>query len=156
MKGKKQIKLFEPYVGKEEVEEISKVIKGKFWASGSGVGKVKEFENAFSKFVGCKDSVAVNSGTAALHLALESLNVEKTEVLVPSITFVSSAHAAVYNKAKPKFVDVDESTLCIDVEDSLYLTEKIITTSPNTISKSHNSLPAPLPFLRPSSVCRLL
>jgi len=117
LKGKKQLKLFEPYVGKEEVEEISKVIKGKFWASGSGVGKVKEFENAFSKFVGCKDSVAVNSGTAALHLALESLNVEKTEVLVPSITFVSSAHAAVYNKAKPKFVDVDESTLCIDVED---------------------------------------
>ena len=117
MNEKKKIKLFEPYVGKEEIEEITRVIKGKFWASGAGEGKVKEFENAFSKFVGCKDSVAVNSGTAALHLALESLNVEKTEVLVPSITFVSSAHAAVYNQAKPKFVDVDESTLCIDVED---------------------------------------
>lgn len=113
----KKISLFEPYVGKEEITEVSKVIKGKFWASGSGVGKVKEFEDAFSKFVGCKYSVAVNSGTAALHLALESLNIEKTEVLVPSITFVSSAHAAVYNKAKPKFVDVDESTLCIDIED---------------------------------------
>jgi dTDP-4-amino-4,6-dideoxygalactose transaminase len=113
----KKISLFEPFVGKEEVDEASKVIKSKFWASGTGIGKVKEFENAFSKVVGCKDSVAVNSGTAALHLALESLNVEKTEVLVPSFTFVSSAHAAIYNKAKPKFVDVDESTLCIDIED---------------------------------------
>lgn len=117
MKKQKKIKLFEPFVGKEEVEEASKVIKGKFWASGSGVGKVNEFENAFTKFVGCKDSVALNSGTAALHLALSSLNVEKTEVIVPSITFVSTAHTAVYNNAKPKFVDVDESTLCIDIED---------------------------------------
>jgi len=113
----KKIKLFEPFVGKEEVEEASKVIKGKFWASGSGVGKVNEFENAFTKFVGCKDSVALNSGTAALHFALSALNVEKTEVIVPSITFVSTAHAAVYNNAKPRFVDVDESTLCIDIED---------------------------------------
>jgi len=38
-------------------------------------------------------------------------------VLVPTITFSSTAHAAIYNNAKPKFVDVDESTLCIDVED---------------------------------------
>jgi len=117
LKKKNKISLYEPFVGREEIEEASKVIKGKFWASGSGVGKVKDFENAFSRFVGCKDSVAVNSGTAALHLALAALNVEKTEVLVPSITFVSSAHAAIYNKAKPKFVDVDESTLCIDIED---------------------------------------
>ena len=117
MKNNKKITLFEPFVGKEEIKEVSKVIKGKFWASGSGVGKVKKFENAFTRFVGCKDSVAVNSGTAALHLALSALNVEKTEVIVPSITFVSSAHAAVYNNAKPKFVDVDESTLCIDIED---------------------------------------
>jgi dTDP-4-amino-4,6-dideoxygalactose transaminase len=117
LKKQKKIKLFEPFVGKEEVKEATKIIESKFWASGAGVGKVKEFENSFSKFVGCRDSVAVNSGTAALHLAIESLNVEKTEVLVPSITFVSSAHAVVYNKAKPKFVDVDESTLCIDVDD---------------------------------------
>jgi dTDP-4-amino-4,6-dideoxygalactose transaminase len=114
---KLKISLFEPFVGEKEVQEVSKVIKGKFWASGSGTGKVKDFENAFSKFVGCRDSVAVNSGTAALHLALSVLNVEKTEVIVPSITFASTAHAAVYNNAKPRFVDVDESTLCIDVDD---------------------------------------
>ena len=117
MKSKKKIKLFEPFVGKEEIEAASRILEGKFWASGSGVGKVKEFEERFSKFVGCKESIAVNSGTAALHLALDSLKIEKTEVLVPSITFVSTAHAAMYNKAKPIFVDVEESTLCIDIED---------------------------------------
>jgi len=129
----KKISLFEPFVGKEEVDEASKVIKSKFWASGAGVEKVKEFENAFSKFIGCKDSVAVNSGTAALHLALESLNIEKTEVLVPSFTFVSSAHAAKYNNAKPKFVDVDEKTLCIDIEDL----EKKITRKTSVVIPVH-------------------
>jgi dTDP-4-amino-4,6-dideoxygalactose transaminase len=133
LKKQKKIKLFEPFVGKEEVKEATKIIESKFWASGAGVGKVKEFENSFSKFVGCRDSVAVNSGTAALHLAIESLNVEKTEVLVPSITFVSSAHAVVYNKAKPKFVDVDESTLCIDVDDL----EKKITKKTSVIIPVH-------------------
>ena len=117
MKDKKKITLFEPFVVREEMQEATKVIKGKFWASGSGIGKVKEFENSFTRYVGCKDSVAVNSGTAALHLALSVLNVKKTEVIVPSITFVSTALAAVYNDAKIKFVDVDESTLCIDIED---------------------------------------
>ena len=129
----KKISLFEPFVGKEEVDEASKVIKSKFWASGAGVEKVKEFENAFSKFIGCKDSVAVNSGTAALHLALDSLNVEKTEVLVPSITFVSTAHAAKYNNTKPKFVDVDEKTLCIDIEDL----EKKITRKTSVVIPVH-------------------
>ena len=117
MKEKKIIKLFEPYVGKDEVKETSKILKAKFWASGSGIGKVKDFEDAFTKFIGCKKTVAVNSGTAALHLSLSILGVQKKEVLIPTITFSSTAHAAVYNNAKPKFVDIDESTLCIDIED---------------------------------------
>jgi len=114
---KKMIKLFDPFVGKEELMESSKILKSKFWSSGSGIGNVEEFENKFSNFVGCKNSVAVSNGTAALHLALSSLNLEKKEVLLPSLTFVSTAHAAMYNNAKLKFVDVDEKTLCIDIND---------------------------------------
>ena len=114
---KKIIKLFEPFVGEDEIRETSKVLKSKFWASGAGTGKVSQFEGAFTKYVGCKKSVAVNSGTAALHLSLSILGIQKKEVLVPTITFVSAAHAAIYNNAKPKFVDVDEKTLCIDIED---------------------------------------
>jgi len=114
---KKIIRLFEPFVGEDEIKETSKVLKSKFWASGAGIGKVSKFEDVFTKYVGCKKSVAVNSGTAALHLSLSILGIQKKEVLVPTITFSSTAHAAIYNNAKPKFVDVDEKTLCIDVED---------------------------------------
>jgi len=130
---KKNIKLFEPYAGKEEIKEITKVIKGKFWASGSGIGKVRDFEKAFTRFIKCKKSVAVNSGTAALHLALSTLDLEKKEVLVPSMTFVSTAHAVVYNNAKPRFVDIDESTLCIDLDDL----EKKITKKTSAIIPVH-------------------
>lgn len=116
-KSKHIIKLFEPYAKKEELQSVESVLKSKFWASGSGVNKVKAFENAFAKYVGSKSVVAVNSGTAALHLAVSAFNVTNTEILVPSMSFVSTAHAAVYNKAKPLFVDVDERTLCIDMDD---------------------------------------
>jgi len=117
LKRNKIIKLFEPFVGEDEIKATSTVLKGKFWASGAGTGKVSQFENALTKYVGCKKSVAVNSGTAALHLSLYILGIQNKEVLVPTITFVSTAHAAIYNNAKPKFVDVDEATLCIDIED---------------------------------------
>ena len=117
MKRNRIIKLFEPFVGEDEIKAASSVLKGKFWASGAGTGKVSQFENALTKYIGSKKSVAVNSGTAALHLALSILGIQKKEVLVPTITFSSTAHAAIYNNAKPKFVDVDESTLCIDTED---------------------------------------
>ncbi len=116
-----------------EVRETTKVLRSMFWASGAGTGKVKEFENAFTKYIGCKHSVALNSGTAALHLALSILDVSKKEILVPSMTFVSTAHAAVYNNAKPKFVDVDESTLCIDIDDL----EKKITKNTSVVIPVH-------------------
>ncbi|MEX1053809.1 MAG: DegT/DnrJ/EryC1/StrS family aminotransferase [Nitrosopumilaceae archaeon] len=130
---KKTIKLFEPYVSKEEVNEVSKVINGKFWASGAGIRMVSKFESAFTKYIGCKHSIALNSGTAALHLALSILGVSKKEVLLPSMTFVSTAHAAIYNNAKPKFVDIDESTLCIDINDL----EKKITKNTKVVIPVH-------------------
>jgi len=122
MKKNKIIKLFDPSVNNEEIRVTSKIIKEKFWASGAGVGKVKEFEENFSKYIGCKQTVALNSGTAALHLALSVLGIKGKEILLPSITFSSTALAILYNQAKPKFVEVDETTLNIDTED---LTKKI-------------------------------
>ena len=113
----KIIHLFEPYLDKTEIEQTSKILKSKFWASGSGTGYVAKFENSFQKFIGSKHVVSVNNGTSALHLALNILNVSKKEILVPSLTFVSTAHAAVTNNAIPKFIDIDETTLCIDIDD---------------------------------------
>ena len=112
-----KIRLFEPYVGKEELNQTLKVLKTKFWASGSGQGQVKKFELALKKYITCIDVIAVNSGTAALHLALSNFDIALKDVMIPTLTFVSTAHAAIYNNAKPIFVDIDEKTLCIDLDD---------------------------------------
>ena len=110
----KKIKLFDPYVTKDEEISILRTLKSHFWASGAGVGNVQKFENSFNKFIGSNQSVAVNSGTAALHLALSLFDLSDKEVILPSLSFVSTAHSVVMNKAKPVFLDVDEDTLCID------------------------------------------
>ena len=109
-----KIKLFDPIFDDEEIKAISSVIKSGFWASGSGTGLVKKFEDKFTKFIDCKNSIAVNSGTAALHLALSLLDIKNHEVILPSLSFVSTAHAVLYNGGKPVFVDVDPKTLCLD------------------------------------------
>ncbi len=111
------IKLFDPYISKAEIEVVVNVIKSKFWASGSGINNVKKFENAFCKYVKSKKCIAVNSGTAALQLALSLFDIKNKEVLVPSLTFVSSVNSILYNGGKPVFVDVESKTLCIDIID---------------------------------------
>jgi len=112
MAGK--IQLSKPLVTSAEENIIKKVIKSHFWASGSGVGYVKKFENSLNKFTGSNTCIGVNSGTAALNLALSLFNLKNKEVLIPSLTFVSTAHAVILNGAKPIFVDVNPETLCLD------------------------------------------
>jgi len=112
----KQIKLFDPIIGKEE-EVIKKVLQSHFWASGAGIGYVSKFEQKFNKYIGSDDCVALNSGTAALHLALSLIDIKNKEVILPSLSFVSTAHAVIYNGGKPRFVDVDPDTLCMDPQD---------------------------------------
>src|SRR5712692_1530540 len=111
---KKTIKLFDPVVGAREEQIIKKVLYSHFWASGAGTGFVAKFEKEFSKFLGSGSCVAVNSGTAALHLALSLFNIKNREVVIPSLSFVSTAHSIIYNGGRPIFVDVDPNTLCID------------------------------------------
>ncbi|MGI0056057.1 MAG: DegT/DnrJ/EryC1/StrS family aminotransferase, partial [Nitrosarchaeum sp.] len=68
----------------------------------------------FKKYTNSKECIAVNSGTAALHLALSLFNIKNKEVILPSLSFVSTAHAIIYNGGIPIFVDVEPETLCID------------------------------------------
>ena len=112
----KKIKLFDPYTDKFEKIAINRVLESNFWASGEGNGNVKKFEEKFSKYVNSKNSVAVNSGTAALNLALSMYDIKNKEVILPSLSFVSTAHAIIYNGGIPIFVDVEPKTLCIDPE----------------------------------------
>ncbi len=111
---KKKIKLFDPVIGKQEEFTIRKVLHSHFWASGAGTGFVSEFERKFNKYIGSDRCVALNSGTAALHLALSLIDIKNKEVILPSLSFVSTAHAVIYNGGIPVFVDVDPNTLCID------------------------------------------
>lgn len=111
------IKLFDPHVTDEEVKAATEVLLSHNWASGAGTNKVKEFEERFTAYISSRDTVALNSGTAALHLALLLLDVKDKDILVPSLTFVSTAHAADYNGGHPVFVDVDPKTLCMDPND---------------------------------------
>jgi dTDP-4-amino-4,6-dideoxygalactose transaminase len=113
----KKIKLFDPIIGKSEEKITKKILSSKFWASGAGAGYVKKFENDFKKIIGSQKCFAVNSGTAALHLALSLYNIKNKEVIIPSLSFVSTAHAVLYNGGIPIFADVDLKTLCIDPDD---------------------------------------
>ena len=73
------------------------------------------FEEAFAAFVGARHAVAVNSATAALHLALEALGVGPgDEVIVPTYTFAASAETVLYLGARPVLVDVDPVTANVD------------------------------------------
>ena len=116
-KMKQKIKLFSPAFDNKEIRAATKAIKSSLWASGSGVGNVLEFEKKFKKLTKSNECVAVNNGTSALHLALNLLDIKNKQVLVPSLTFVSTVHAILYNGGIPIFVDVDPHDLCIDIND---------------------------------------
>ena len=110
----KKIKLFDPVFDQDEIKAVIKTLKSGFWASGSGSGNVLKFENEFKKYTQSKACVAVNSGTAALNLALSLFDIKNKEVILPSLSFVSTAHCIVENGGIPIFVDVEPNTLCID------------------------------------------
>lgn len=110
-----KVRLFKPSVGKEELESIQDSFKSAWLGLGP---KVTEFEQRWSQYIGSKESVGVNSCTAALHLALAAYRFpEGKKVLVPALTFASTAMAVLYNRLIPVFVDVDETTLGISLED---------------------------------------
>jgi len=111
---KKRIKLFDPKVDFKEEKAILKILRSHYWASGTGIGNVAKFEEKFRNFVNSRECVALNSGTAALHLALSLVDIRNKEVILPSLSFVSTAHAVKYHGGKPIFVDVEPETLCID------------------------------------------
>jgi len=130
---KKKIKLFDPSIGKDEHKKIYSVLESKFWASGSGKGNVLKFENKFKKYVGSSDCIAVNSGTAALNLALSLIDIKNKHVILPSLSFVSTAHAIIINGGIPVFVDIEPKTMCIDPDEI----KKSITTKTAAILPVH-------------------
>jgi len=97
-----------------DIEAVASVFReNKFLTTGP---KVAEFEQAVCKMVSCKYAFAVNSGTAALHLATRAIQlVPGDEVIVPAITFAATANCVLYEGATPVFCDVDPDTLNLDM-----------------------------------------
>lgn len=101
-----------PTVGVAERDAVIEVLESGWLTTGS---RAEAFEAAFAEHVHTTHAVAVNSATAALHLALEGLGVtECDEVIVPTYTFAASAEVALYLRARPILVDVDPITANID------------------------------------------
>tara|TARA_A100001015_G_scaffold309690_1_gene409606 strand:+ start:3926 stop:5068 length:1143 start_codon:yes stop_codon:yes gene_type:complete len=94
-----------------QIPDIQKILKKCLksnWISTSGK-MVTEFEKKISKFTGSKYVVACNSGTSALHIAIKLLNVKAgEEIIVPTLTFVATINAVLYNACKPIFMDCDD------------------------------------------------
>jgi len=108
------IPLFRPSLGEEELEAVRQTFESGWVGLGPRTG---EFEEAFAEYVGVKHAVGTASATDALQLALKTFGVEGGEVITPSMTFVSTNHAILYNDAKPVFADIEADTLCLDIED---------------------------------------
>lgn len=106
-----------PHLGTEELDAVARVFDSR-WL---GMGAVtKEFEEALKPYVGARHVIAVNTGTSALHMALDAIGLKPgDEVVVPSLTFVASIQAIIATGATPVFCDVELDTVNMDVNDAL-------------------------------------
>ncbi len=111
MKRKIKINWAEPEIGKEEKKLVNDCFNLNRFTQGK---KVSLFEKKISKFVGSKYAVAVSNGTVALDLAYKAINLRPgDEVIMPAITYISTAMAVSYQGGIPVFVDVDLKNNCI-------------------------------------------
>ncbi len=98
----------------EDIEAVRQVLESDFLTQGP---RVKEFEEAFASYVGAKFAVAVNNGTAALHLSVMALGLRsRQKVITTPISFVATANCVLYCGAEVVFADIDENTGLIDIE----------------------------------------
>ena len=112
-KNKKPLFLHEPYLDDFDKHLVSKCVDSKFISTAGHY--TKKFEDELKKFTKSKYVVSLINGTAALHLAIVTLGIkENEEILIPSMTFVATGNAVLYNKSIPHFFDLNED-LSIDL-----------------------------------------
>jgi perosamine synthetase len=107
-----RIPLARPVLGDAEERAVIEVLRSGQLSLGPKLG---EFERAFAAVVGAREASAVSSGTAGLHLALRAVGVKDgDEVVTSPFSFVASANAVVFERARPVFADIDPVTLNLD------------------------------------------
>lgn len=110
-----KIPFHKPYITEEEIYEVVDSLRSGWLTMGE---KTMRFEKEFSKYIESTHSVALNSCTAAIHLALKAINLKPgDEVIIPSMTFPSVGEVVCHCGAKPVIVEIDRDTMNMDVKE---------------------------------------
>lgn len=124
----KRISQMEPWIGEEEKVAVSDYLDSGGWLT--EFKRTREFERAIADYVGSKYCSVVSNGTISLFIALKALDIGPgDEVIVPDYTMIASANGVVMAGAKPVFVDISRSNLCLDLD----LVEQAITPATKAI-----------------------
>ena len=125
------IPLAKPHIDNNDIQQVVDVMKTGMLSLGP---KIPEFEEKFAKLIETKYAIAVNSGTSGLHLCLRALDIKKgSEVITSPFSFIASANCALFEDAKPVFVDVEEDTFNMNAD----LIEEKITKNTSAIIPVH-------------------
>lgn len=115
MAGKIIIPICNPSITSEDASMVARAVESG-WINESF--RVREFESRFKDYIGSKYAVAMFNGTVALHSMLLACGIGNgDEVIVPSLTFISTVTSLLYVGARPVFADIDPNTFTIDPED---------------------------------------
>ncbi len=109
-----KVKIAKPFNDEAIEQSVLSILRSGMLVQGEFV---KQFESRISEYIGCKHTVAVNSGTAALqlglHAATDSIKKSKGEVITSPLSFAATANSAIANGLTPVFADVDPETFNI-------------------------------------------
>jgi len=110
---KERVPLSRPDINQADIDAVVAVLRTPHLSLGP---KVPEFEKAFAAYLGMRRAVAVNSGTSGLHVVVRALGLGPgDEMITTPFSFVASANCALFERARPVFVDIDEATWNLDV-----------------------------------------
>jgi perosamine synthetase len=111
---KKFIPIAKPIINEKGLEEVIKVLRSGRWAQGP---KIKEFEEAFARYIGVKHAIAMSNGSFALQLGILSCGVKPNdEIITTPFSFIASSNSILYSQAKPVFADIDPKTFNLNPE----------------------------------------
>ena len=112
---KDKIPLSKPSLSEQEITKITEVFQTGWLGMGS---ETYEFEKKIQKYLGAREIIATNTGTSALHLALDSYGIQKDdEVIVLSLTYAASIQVILSTGAIPVFCESRTKDLSLDIQD---------------------------------------